>query len=422
MPWNTTGNAGTNPPTDFLGTRDSKPLVIKTNGQAAVHVSATGSVGIGTVSPQNLLHVGSGSSSIAPTRVDAVFAGNKPDAGIAIAQNGGVNVLLQASGAGAFIGTTSNHPVVFRTNDQDRMVVHTNGNLQVGPGGTSIAPSRVNIVAASNRPDSGIAIAQNSGVNVLLQASGAGAFIGTTSNHPVVFRTNDQDRMVVHTNGNLQVGPGGTSIAPSRVNIVAASNRPDSGIAIAQNSGVNVLLQASGAGAFIGTTSDHPVVFRTNDQDRMVLERNGDLRVRGDIILANADCAEDFDIDDAADFEPGTVMVLGDGGALQHSEKAYDKRVAGVLSGAGDYKPAIVLDKQESQRKRRALALIGKVYCKVDATHTPIEVGDLLTTSPTPGHAMKAVDPLKAFGSVIGKALRGLEEGRGLIPVLVALQ
>jgi len=68
------------------------------------------------------------------------------------------------------------------------------------------------------------------------------------------------------------------------------------------------------------------------------------------------------------------------------------------------------------------VALVGKVYCKVDAHYAPIAVGDLLTSSPTPGHAMRANDPLKAFGSVIGKALRSRTEGRGIIPVLVALQ
>jgi hypothetical protein len=49
-------------------------------------------------------------------------------------------------------------------------------------------------------------------------------------------------------------------------------------------------------------------------------------------------------------------------------------------------------------------------------------VGDLLTTSDTPGHAMKTIDPLKAFGAVIGKALTPMDAGRGLIPILVALQ
>jgi hypothetical protein len=49
-------------------------------------------------------------------------------------------------------------------------------------------------------------------------------------------------------------------------------------------------------------------------------------------------------------------------------------------------------------------------------------VGDLLTTSPTPGHAMKATDPLRAFGAVLGKALLPLRSGQGLIPVLIAMQ
>jgi hypothetical protein len=35
---------------------------------------------------------------------------------------------------------------------------------------------------------------------------------------------------------------------------------------------------------------------------------------------------------------------------------------------------------------------------------------------------MKAEDPLKAFGAVIGKALRSVGKGQVLIPILVALQ
>jgi hypothetical protein len=46
----------------------------------------------------------------------------------------------------------------------------------------------------------------------------------------------------------------------------------------------------------------------------------------------------------------------------------------------------------------------------------------MLTTSVVPGHAMKAVDRLRAFGAVIGKALRPLNAGQGLIPILIALQ
>jgi hypothetical protein len=148
----------------------------------------------------------------------------------------------------------------------------------------------------------------------------------------------------------------------------------------------------------------------------------GDVEVTGDLRLTNADCAEDFDISSVEKVEPGTVMVLGPEGALFESQLAYDKRVAGVISGAGDYKPGIILDTRPSPSNRQPVALMGKVFCKVDAQFGAIEVGDLLTTSSTPGHAMRTTDPLKAFGAVIGKALRPLTAGQGLIPILIALQ
>jgi hypothetical protein len=148
----------------------------------------------------------------------------------------------------------------------------------------------------------------------------------------------------------------------------------------------------------------------------------GDVEVTGDIRLTNADCAEDFNIGSDLAVEPGTVMVLGEEGALIPCQQAYDKRVAGVVSGAGDYKPGIVLDKRQTKGNRQPIALLGKVYCKADANYAAIGIGDLLTTSPTLGHAMKADDPAKAFGAVIGKAMRSLKEGQELIPVLIALQ
>jgi prepilin-type processing-associated H-X9-DG protein len=147
---------------------------------------------------------------------------------------------------------------------------------------------------------------------------------------------------------------------------------------------------------------------------------NGTITVQADIVLANADCAEEFDAAGLA--APGTVMVIGDDEALRPSAEPYDRRVAGVVSGGGQYKPALLLDRRASSRPRSAVALVGKVCCKVDAEHGPVKVGDLLTTSPTPGHAMRASDRDRAFGAVIGKALQPLESGQALIPILVALQ
>jgi hypothetical protein len=152
------------------------------------------------------------------------------------------------------------------------------------------------------------------------------------------------------------------------------------------------------------------------------LSVNKHIVVGGDIQLSNADVAEDFDISGAESVQPGTFMVFDSEGTLSESYHAYDNRVAGVISGAGDHKPGLVLDKRKSPRNRQPVALMGKVFCKVDAQFGAVAVGDLLTTSPTPGHAMKAADPAQAFGAVIGKALQRLVDGQGLIPILVALQ
>jgi hypothetical protein len=142
-----------------------------------------------------------------------------------------------------------------------------------------------------------------------------------------------------------------------------------------------------------------------------------------DVMLSGMDCAEEFDVATPAALEPGTVVVFNGEESISPSTEPYSKRVAGVISGAARYRPGIVLGRSHSSGEGKApVALVGRVYCKVDADYSPIAVGDLLTTSSTPGHAMKAADPLKGFGSVVGKALRPLESGQGLLPILVALQ
>ena len=150
----------------------------------------------------------------------------------------------------------------------------------------------------------------------------------------------------------------------------------------------------------------------------------GDVRARA-FKSHHAVFAEEFNVRVGTEVVPGSVMVVDEDGALFPCRTAYDKRVAGVVSGAGGYSPGIVLDSQQNVERgvtRQAIALLGKVYCWADAQYGAIETGDMLTTSPTAGQAMKVLDPQKAFGSVIGKALGSLPEGQGLIPVLVTLQ
>jgi hypothetical protein len=195
------------------------------------------------------------------------------------------------------------------------------------------------------------------------------------------------------------IGVRGTSIANDAVQGESWSNEHAGVCAINDSGGYGVRARGRVAGRF-----------------------EGNVEVTGDILLTNGDCAEEFDIsgDDCA--EPGTVMVIGDDGSLRTSRLAYDRSVVGVIAGAGGCQPAIVLGRRESPGPRKPVALVGKVYCKVDASHASIRFGDLLTTSSTPGHAMKADDSNRAFGALIGKALGALPEGRGLIPILIALQ
>ncbi len=66
------------------------------------------------------------------------------------------------------------------------------------------------------------------------------------------------------------------------------------------------------------------------------------------------------------------------------------------------------------------VALVGRVPVKVDAGYGQIRVGDLLTPSPTPGYAMRTLDPVP--GTVIGKAMEALDVGTGRILVMVTLR
>ena len=108
---------------------------------------------------------------------------------------------------------------------------------------------------------------------------------------------------------------------------------------------------------------------------------------------------EHFDIAEGDEAAPGAVMVINEDGAQSSCRKAYDKRVAGVISGAGEFKPGIISGSPDRPNARSPITLMGKVSCQVDAGYGPIEIGDLLTTSETSGHAMKATDATRSLRS-----------------------
>ena len=134
------------------------------------------------------------------------------------------------------------------------------------------------------------------------------------------------------------------------------------------------------------------------------------------------DYAEGFDVSDKNEIAPGTVLIIDpdNPGKLTMSDTAYDTKVAGIVAGAKGQGSGVRLGADQFDYD---VALAGRVYCNVDATEAGLEPGDLLTTSATPGYAMKATDYERAQGAILGKAMERLENGeKGQILVIVTLQ
>jgi len=141
-------------------------------------------------------------------------------------------------------------------------------------------------------------------------------------------------------------------------------------------------------------------------------------------ITGGSDLSERFVIAGKG-IQPGTVVCIDaqNKGGLLMSHKAYDHKVAGIVSGAGGIKPGLIMGQNASVADGRLpVALSGRAFCLADATKSPIQLGDLLTTSAIPGHAMKVRDHARAQGAIIGKAMTSLKSGKGMVLVLISLQ
>jgi hypothetical protein len=142
-------------------------------------------------------------------------------------------------------------------------------------------------------------------------------------------------------------------------------------------------------------------------------------------INGGSDLAEPFQISTADQkVAEGAVVVIDEEnpGRLKLSDHPYDTRVAGVVSGANGINPGIQMQQQGLLEGGKNVALTGRVYVQADTTNGTIKPGDLLTTSNTPGRAMRVSDHFKAQGAILGKAMSGLKDGRGMVLVLVTLQ
>jgi hypothetical protein len=193
------------------------------------------------------------------------------------------------------------------------------------------------------------------------------------------------------------------------------------------------------------------IVARTTERWQFWVDADGITNTRVLQIHGGADLSEGFDVrrprahsesgtapfsgearmwpqdQDIASVTPVAGMVVSidpeNSGKLAVSSEPYDRKVAGIISGAGGVNPGMLMGQDGTDANGDyPVALTGRVYCLCDASSGAIEPGDLLTTSDIPGHAMKVIDHTRAQGAMIGKAMSSLSEGTGLVLVLVSLQ
>jgi hypothetical protein len=215
--------------------------------------------------------------------------------------------------------------------------------------------------------------------------------------------------------------------------------RIDGGVRTLELTGAGTHLRSVGSGSFVleALPSSGPAYLTIDGAGD--IDTDGDIAAGGGITaggdvtsagrmtcteleITGADLAEAFDA--GAWREPGTVLVIDPDrpGALTVTTTRYDKRVAGVVSGAGGVPHGIYLGRGGALDGDTLVAMAGRVYVKCSAEGGPIQPGDLLTTSGFAGHAMRARDSSRSAGSVLGKAMGHLDEGTGLVLVLVNLQ
>ena len=227
--------------------------------------------------------------------------------------------------------------------------------------------------------------------------------------------------------GNARVVSSGKGLAAPAVaieNTDTTAGEPG-GIAIwAKNhSGdATIVTQNTGAGDVFRAfnTAGTGFIFKVTGTGRVVtsavqITGGGDLAERFEIRKPKTDM----------ELQPGMVVSIDpeNPGKLAVSRKAYDKTVAGIISGAGGINSGMVMGQEGSiVDGTQSVALTGRVYVMADASKKAIKPGDLLTTSDKAGHAMKVSNHTKSQGAIIGKAMTGLDKGTGLVLVLVSLQ
>jgi hypothetical protein len=269
------------------------------------------------------------------------------------------------------------------------------------------------------------AVAANNGSFVWADDSSFYPYFSSTANNQFLIRASGGVGI-----GTAQTPPGGLRVASGGLAVTGASspNYPGAaGVFIEKYSTTAGLVYAydytNGAPLSLALNSPGGNVGIGTLSPQYTLDINGTTRTHSIIITGGADLAEPFQTG-STELPKGSVVVIDKEhpGELKLSSRAYDKTVAGIVSGANGINPGIALHQEGALDGGQNVALSGRVYVQADASNGPIEPGDLLTTSDKPGEAMKVRDHTRAQGAIIGKAMSSLAAGNGMVLVLVSLQ
>lgn len=321
------------------------------------------------------------------------------------------------------IGTLNDAGMVFITGNTPRGAITNAGDFGIG---TTAPAARLDVAGDSRISQTlNVAGATTVGGNFTVQPGGVTRLLSNTASTGI-----NSGALVVTggigSGGDLHTGGTATFAGLTRVNNNAriTGNLNLHGrliLGAAETSG----LRLAGAGLRIENETGDVRITAFNEE--MMIVNNAEVEVKKRLIVTGADLAERFHVSPIEALKPEAGMVLSidkyNPGKLVISNKPYDKAVAGIVSGAGGVNTAMLLGQEGTIADGDVpVAIVGRVFCHADASYGAIEPGDLLSTSATPGHLMKVKDFDAARGAVIGKAMTGLEEGKGLVLVLISMQ
>jgi hypothetical protein len=294
----------------------------------------------------------------------------------------------------------------------------------------SASPGAVALTTNTSSPGFSAATSglSSPGIEILTAGSASpGATVSTANNSSPGFSAqtagSGSDGVMVQTSGNNSEGLFAFATGPGSRGVLAQSDKAEGVLGNSAEAAGVYGASTQAAGVYGTSTQSYGIEGVTDNATSYGVYTPNRMDARLGFVTNPVDVAEYMPA--SGDTSPGTVMVIGPAGNLTPSTTAYDTKVAGIIST----NPGLTLGKNEDDNSGDGLiAVAGRVPCKVDAHYGAIHAGDLLTTSPTEGYAMKAqpvtIGGIQIYrpGTVLGKAMGSVESGTGTIDVIVTLQ